>query len=882
MPPVSRSTTSPVYQKLLDQARTLASDGKLSTGDVDTLIDAAINDKKLSAPERAAIKQMATQFASQLESPDLGARLKSFSQMTHAGIRGAVREAEKGDGVVDATEARALAETLQQGKLNQAARYTLAAVLVGARLTPEAKDILTAVKNGDPLPDTTKYIDPSVLQSMEDKMQSRAFSDGTSNSSVTRVVNKQGEKFYAGDWVGQAYVSADSWGAMPRFHVMLAHPDGRLMTLKDGAARMYLTCPPELQGRAVYEVMGAPTGGGGSYSSAFTFEAGKITFDSYGYGTPSRYEVGDVAARLDAVKDTPRSDLSLVAAAEILKENFAAVSRAVGDSHTPFITLRDLEVAALDPARSPAVRSAARSLVSSGGFVAAERAGKADDRITLADLTALAAGGGGLGTRPLQFKGMVAADYMDTSGPTGRPVGRDRRLSMSLRAVPGAEITISNRMVPDGEGPKAIFKFTVPMGNAGGDGLVDVNLQIPKEADWALGDKVELTQKVGGRDASAPTVVDLVGKGWNPDQRPTILDTAKLSSGSDGWIKTSGSYTVRPYSWIQIIKDGVDTGVGVQANAYGQFELKLPGSLQQGNWELRVGDQKHILAGQPVDSRARADGWVKDLNKVFLAAPRNNTITGEIKGLLPGYTATVQNPANGPEVHTFTADANGVMKVNVPSVASGDTLHITYAEAELADYHLPQTKFTIAAPTAAEAERINVVLSSIKATTERDRFFALELFGPYSANAELKAMTDPVKMQAYLDGARMGAFLSSRGLAADWKARIVGAVNQAGKADVLAGMMIGETYRGPHSPVNGDDLGFKLIKPGETRIVITGGYSPISGSHGPLTPEYVTGPAQYELNFLGMPPLRLETRGGQPQGWVNPNAMLLTYTRHVG
>jgi hypothetical protein len=333
---------------------------------------------------------------------------------------------------------------------------------------------------------------------------------------------------------------------------------------------------------------------------------------------------------------------------------------------------------------------------------------------------------------------------------------------------------------------------------------------------------------------------------------------------------------------VQLIKDGVDTGVGVKANAFGQFELKLPGSLSQGNWELRVGDQKHILAGQPVDSRARADAWVKDLNKVFQAAPRNNALQGEIRGLLPGYTASVQNPANGPELHTFTADANGVMKVNVPNVAEGDTVHITYAGAQLVDYRLPEMKFTVAVPNAAEAQRMDFVLSNIKATTERDRFFALELFGPYSTNPELKGMTDPVKMQAYLDGARMGAFLSSRGLSADWKARIVGAINQAGKADVLAGMMIGEGYRGPHSPVNGDDLGFKLIKPGETRIVITGGYSPISGSHGPLTPEYVTGPATYELNFLDMPPLRLETRGGQPQGWVNPNAMLLTYTRHVG
>jgi len=873
---VSRTTTSHAYVKLVDQAKALAADGKLSTQDVDQLLDAAISDRTLSAPERAALKDLATQFACHMESPELTQRLKAFASMTHAGIRTAVRTAEKNDGVVDATEAWALAETLQQGKLNGAAKYTLAAVLVGARLTPEARDVLKAVKDGQPLPDNTPPpVDANLVQKLEASIRQEA--NTTYSTSAPPNMSPLGDKFFAGEWMGQAFNVAGPEG----LRVILAHPDGRVASISGDSAQLYLTRPPQLQGRAVYEVMGNPPTGRRYGGNQYVFDAGTITYDPLGYGRGTTFKVGDVAARLEVLKDTPRSDLAPADAAAVLRKNFLNLVRAQSDSHSPFITLRDLEAAALDPNRSVDVRSAARSVLASGSFVAMERAGSADERITLADLDAVLAGTSELSTRPVQFRGLVAADYMDTTGSLATPVGRDRRLSLQLRAVPGAELTVQNAMVLDGNGLKTLVKHTVPMGDPGPDGMVDVNLPVPRDADWTANDRLEISQTVGSRSASAPVVVSVTGKFDTQLKRPAFLDEKKLTLGTDGWVKTTGNYAARPNESVKLIRNGVETSARARANAFGQFELKIPGSLSDGNWELRVGDKRKTLSGTPVDSKARAQTWVRDLNQVFLAAPRNNSITGEVRGLEPGYTVTLQNLASNAQALTFKADANGLMKVNVPNTAPGDVLHINYAAAQLADYSLPQVKFTVATPTPAQAERIAFVLGAINAPTERDRFFALELFGPHSTHPDFRGMKDPVRMQACLDGARMGAFLASRGFDAAWKTRITGAISQAGKSDVLAGMAVGEGYRGSHSPTRDADLGFKLIKEGETRTVVTGGYSPISGDHGPLVPEHVTGPGTYELNFLDLPPMRLETRGGQPSGWVNTNAHTFSLTLSV-
>ena len=107
-------------------------------------------------------------------------------------------------------------------------------------------------------------------------------------------------------------------------------------------------------------------------------------------------------------------------------------------------------------------------------------------------------------------------------------------------------------------------------------------------------------------------------------------------------------------------------------------------------------------------------------------------------------------------------------------------------------------------------------------------------------------------------------------------------LERAGKTVELAGLRAAKAYRGQHSPASMDDVGIKLIKRGATRTVITGGHNMLRPElSSPLRPETVSDPSTYELSWLDLDKLTLKSKGTSPQGWVNRNAYLFTFTRSV-
>lgn len=130
-------------QQLVNQMTT--GGRKIDAADVQTLIDAAYNDNgKLSSAEQSSLRSLLSEYADQLESPEVGEKLKQFTRMTHAGIRDAAHRFAA-EGGISETEARSIQEMVNKdGKVSSREKVTLKALMgyYSPNMEPGAKKLI--------------------------------------------------------------------------------------------------------------------------------------------------------------------------------------------------------------------------------------------------------------------------------------------------------------------------------------------------------------------------------------------------------------------------------------------------------------------------------------------------------------------------------------------------------------------------------------------------------------------------------------------------------------------------------------------------------------------------------------------------------------------
>ncbi len=134
---------------LRNLAVTLANDGVFSRSDVNQLIDATLEDGALSGEEKAELESILTSFSDRIDSGATRTRLQAFVDSQDDGIRALARALEKDDGVIDAAEAQKILDLVgEDGKVSNEERFSLAALLLGAALSADARARLQSVSGG--------------------------------------------------------------------------------------------------------------------------------------------------------------------------------------------------------------------------------------------------------------------------------------------------------------------------------------------------------------------------------------------------------------------------------------------------------------------------------------------------------------------------------------------------------------------------------------------------------------------------------------------------------------------------------------------------------------------------------------------------------------
>jgi len=128
---------------LRDLASRLAEDGKLDKKDMDSLVQGALEDSSLEVGERAELVEILGRYADRIESPESVRKLEAFLQIADKGVRALADKLERDDGVIDAADADKLVELLDQDDRGAPTRaFSLGAVMIGAKLTPDANNKL--------------------------------------------------------------------------------------------------------------------------------------------------------------------------------------------------------------------------------------------------------------------------------------------------------------------------------------------------------------------------------------------------------------------------------------------------------------------------------------------------------------------------------------------------------------------------------------------------------------------------------------------------------------------------------------------------------------------------------------------------------------------
>lgn len=511
-----------------------------------------------------------------------------------------------------------------------------------------------------------------------------------------------------------------------------------------------------------------------------------------------------------------------------------------------------------------------------------------------------------LRTAPPPAAFATANDGWQFTGPLAEKLPQPRVATVNVWAVPGATIHIYNPMVLEDGKPKLIATAVAPeksngpsnvgayatsndfaklsqtFGAKGTAGMVAVAVSLPKDADWHVNDVIQVSQKVGDRLESLPVTMDFLAyrSGLPANTHAPYVEQGRIDISKTA-ITATDAYAVPPRARLQLLRDGLPEGNAVQADDEGKFSIALP--AQPGPWELQVGNAggvtKIAIAGKVEPWSDRIARWERGLREGLLQAPgADNTLCLTLEGLPKDYAVSITNPSNGPEPQVFVADAKGRLEIAVKDVTSGDTLAVDAEAIKVADSKGGVRHWELDAvyqvPTAEEAARFALVGGALAGRSEREIKHAFELMGPFSPFEALREICEPAQIAAVLDGAKLGGAVARMG----WAAKVSPHVATHSDPCFVLGYQHGLKYKGDYR-ASSAEIGLERTHVGAKRMVITGGYSPISGSHGPLRPETVKDADTYQLSIKGLSPLTLSAGGYGPTGWVNPNAILLTYTR---
>ncbi len=525
-----------------------------------------------------------------------------------------------------------------------------------------------------------------------------------------------------------------------------------------------------------------------------------------------------------------------------------------------------------------------------------------------------------------------------TTGPTAAPLNFPPNASISLWALPGATIRVYNTAVLEDGKPKLLKELTAPLQNANttphcmsgawptaqefnkaaavfaaakAPGMLLASVPLGAADDHSAHDTFLVTQQAGSRPESEAVPVKLFS--YSAPSRPhqgKFEPQLQRMALSNGVLASTEAWALRPGSHVEAFVDGSRIKLSTTVDDSGKFALDL-GKLKDlskvvvtaNGAPLALG--KLGLAEQLPDARARVAEWDAALLKGLMSPSAEGKVDFVLCGLPEGLELTLTNPNSGSK--TFRAE-HGTMHIELGDTWPGDTLVAKMSVKDVQGdtwanwYSGPtgehdifrvygQGKKSYGAepnsykvmmdgnffvPEPAQAERIGHLIDAMKGYTRDDLQNVIELFGPHAKAVQGCGHLDGAQIRRLYEGARLGAQLSPK-----WAAQVTAHLAKHGESpDVLEGIKIGQAYRQQHHKTlasTGDDLGLRQVQAAQARIVVTGGYSPISGSHGPLTPETVYGSATWALDWKDLPPLPLMTEPQQPSGWVNPAAYAFTF-----
>jgi subtilisin-like proprotein convertase family protein len=135
---------------LRNLAQNLASDGRLTRADVDQIIDKAMEADAITPELKAELSEVLETFSDRMEGEEPARRLSAFLASPDRDLRALAHRLERDDGVIDTADADALVNLANQdGRITGDEKYSLAAVMVGARMTGDARDRLSGIATED-------------------------------------------------------------------------------------------------------------------------------------------------------------------------------------------------------------------------------------------------------------------------------------------------------------------------------------------------------------------------------------------------------------------------------------------------------------------------------------------------------------------------------------------------------------------------------------------------------------------------------------------------------------------------------------------------------------------------------------------------------------
>lgn len=383
-------------------------------------------------------------------------------------------------------------------------------------------------------------------------------------------------------------------------------------------------------------------------------------------------------------------------------------------------------------------------------------------------------------------------------------------------------------------------------------------------------------------------------------------------------LRSSTDYTAPVGGSIALYHNGRNLGASAKVDDNGHFSIDLSSLRQKGidmsevsvvaygNNSVKSVDVSHLgFASQHPDVRRQFAHLDAVVLKNLITADANGKMDFVLDGIQAGTKVEIRNPNNNNTPHAF-AEKDGKLHIKLDDVYPGDVLNVvmktgkTYMGA--GDYMAAMAldangrsmseqtfsmdgSYSIHEPK--DAARIALVIDSLPGLRRGEIQAALDLLGPFTRIAGADAVNDPAKISTLWQGAQIGSALGE--FSATVLAHAQAHIRSPSRPDgvdplLLEGIKMGVAYAdgAKKTLARHSNNPLKLVKAGETRTVITGGYSPISGSHGPLRPEYVTGPSTYSVDVPGAPTLTLTGRGQQPSGWVNPAAIGMTFGLTLG